>query len=273
MESFFEALLKSDKSYKSNDNSIDELIETFCDKDSTQNVLHEIPIKNNKEKSQTKKEVTGKSECKGDFTIDLNRGLITDGLYHYTIVNDLIISKGSNEKHRVLVLPQFQYGNAKEFIESVDLFKDYKGDKVTKNLYHCNVALTQIDNRYFITKLIINDKFEPYYKYSFISMLGQNKKRDELLDLLKCEFAVVAQPYFTFEIKYEIEETFDRHYYIINDKKTFDFLYNNDKSETLQIIKEFVRLDENYLVNSAIKGKFVTICVTNHDKSKSIYNI
>ena len=252
MDSFLETLLKNSEKFMDEN---DELIQTFS---SPENVLNRIPIRN---------------PTNIEYKIDLDRNLITDGFNHYTIVNDLKISRDSNEKHRVLVLPQFEYGNAKKFIESTDLFKEFNCDKITTNLFSSHIALTQVGNRYFITKLVLDDNFKSYYKYSFINMLGGDKNRDKLLNLLKCEFAVVAQPYFMFEIKYEIEETPDRHYYVINDKNTFDFLYENNRNETLMIIKEFVRLDKNYLVDSAIKGKFISICVTNHDKTKKICNV
>ena len=121
-----------------------------------------------------------------------------------------------------------------------------------------------------IIKFINKNEFEKYGVKYFYNYQILNKISNPPLDLMETLCVTdcyEAQPYFTMLIK-EFENINEKNFHIYNvDKKMFDILSNVcTKEEQMTILKEIIKKDQNYLVESAVRGSFMKLAIKSENE-------
>ena len=205
------------------------------------------------------KEVQNK-ENEPKLIIDLTNNKIEDQSDNiiYTI-NDITLKQ---KEYRALVIPEFTVKDTSVFIKKFNLFRT--PCKITKlnNL----MALVSVGSKKFILRLFDDfTKIQHYWSYEYIKTVDENETQQKLSDTLKTEICVVAQPYYICEIKYELEALELCRNYIIKEID-YDFITSLPKPDIDLISKEYIRIDDDYLVESALKRDFIPVNFKINDK-------
>jgi hypothetical protein len=231
--------------------------------------ITEQAVKENMTKNNTKKEQTQNDEIKNtqnikEFKLDFDNNCISSGDRKYYIrkfVSDTGICLTR------LIEPVNKYKTIHEFSTNYLKGKNHKILNDDMLMYEDKNKIKRIIKIFKPTDLI-----KPYYKFINIKYADQSEEIKQITDLLKLDQFTNGQAYFEFELKAEIIDHDKEREYVVFEE-VLDFLYDLNKMELKTLFKEYIKLDNDYLVTCAMNGSFKKIYITDYSKTKRIYNL
>lgn len=180
----------------------------------------------------------------------------------YILTNNIVMSINDLlEKDHVLVKPIIKL-NPTDLIQS--LFKNDTKNIVIKELSTDIYYIKYYEKEYifnYINEKTIENGFKDYYKYTTFKKIT-SESIENLVSLLHVYGCIEAQPFYIFELSFKLLNEKNTYTYLVNDD-AFKFISNCPSKEIQRkIIKEFIRKDVEYLLESLLNGQFLKLVIT-----------
>lgn len=194
---------------------------------------------------------------------NLNRRSIIYNNNEYILTNNIVMSVNDLlEKDHVLIKPVIKL-NPADLIQS--LFKNDTKNITIKELCTDLYYIKYYEKEYifnYVNEKTIENGFKDYYKYATFKKITSESIED-LISLLHVYGCVEAQPFYLFELNFKLLTEENAYVYLVNND-TFKFISNYSSKEIQKkIIKEFIRKDPEYLLESLLNGQFLKLIITN----------
>lgn len=275
-----ESPLKKDSDLNDADyiDSLDQYFQRYLNEDEKETVIPQKPIvekskpikipKRNNSKNQNNIHVdpiTIKplNKINNQNNFDLNRRSIIYNNDEYILSNNIVMSINDLlEKDHVLIKPVIKL-NSTELIQS--LFKNDTKNITIKELCTDIYYIKYYEKEYifnYVNEKTIENGFKDYYKYATFKKITP-KSIEDLTSLLHVYGCMEAQPFYIFELSFKLLNEENAYTYLVNND-TFKFISNcSSKEIQKKIIKEFIRKDLEYLLESLLNGQFLKLVITN----------
>jgi len=199
----------------------------------------------------------------------IRRSIIYDN-DEYILTNNIVMSINDLlEKDHVLVKPVIKL-NSIDLIQN--LFKNDTKNIVIKELCTDIYYIKYYEKEYifnYINEKTIENGFKDYYKYTTFKKIS-SESIENLVSLLHVYGCIEAQPFYIFELSFKILNEKNTYTYLVNDD-AFKFISNcSSKEIQKKIIKEFIRKDVEYLLESLLNGQFLKLVITDGTKQITI---
>ena len=193
---------------------------------------------------------------------DLTRRSIIYNNEEYILTNNIVMTINDLlEKDHVLIKPVIKL-NPTDLIQS--LFKNDTKNIIIKELCTDIYYIKYYEKEYifnYINEKIIENGFKDYYKYTTFKKIT-SESIENLVSLLHVYGCIEAQPFYIFELSFKLLNEKNTYTYLVNND-TFKFISNcSSKEIQRKIIKEFIRKDVEYLLESLLNGQFLKLVIT-----------
>lgn len=218
-------------------------------------------VKNKKEIKKEKKVPINKLK-NNHKTMDFQRQSIIYNDCEYVFTTNLY--KHPNSHH--LIKPIFK-------MKQIDLInKLFENEKnimikpLTETLFHIKIDNLNYIFYYVTINEVLSNGFKDYFRYYLLKTETENSPT-ELKKFLQVENCIEAQPYYMFEINVQTKKENDGVYKYYLADKIFDFISKSlSNKEQSIIVKEYIKNDPDYILESIINKNFLQIVFANGNK-------
>ena len=222
-------------------------------------------IKEEKPKDDFKQPLFNNKINKVQKTIDFQRQSILYNEHEYVFSTNLYKHPGLH----YLIKPVIKM-NHFELINN--LFEDEKNIVVkplTNTLFYIKSEISDFIFYYVNNKEIQSNGFKDYFEYYLLKAETENSPI-ELKRFLQVDQCVEAQPYYMFKINIDPKKDNNVYKYQVLGN-VFDFITKSlSHQERKVIVKEFIRNDSEYILESAVNKNFLQIAFVNENRIVNI---
>lgn len=218
-------------------------------------------IKEEKAKDDSKKPLFNNKTNKVQKTMDFQRQSIVYNEHEYVFSTNLYKHPGLH----YLIKPVIKM-NHFELINSI--FEDDKNiivKPLTNTLFYIKSEISDFIFYYVNDKEIQSNGFKDYFEYYLLKAETENSPI-ELKRFLQVDQCVEAQPYCMFKINIDPKKDNNVYKYQVLGN-VFDFITKSlSHQERKVIVKEFIRNDPEYILESAVNKNFLQIAFVNENR-------